>query len=119
MSVDGTDFQLEQGYVKAFWLRKFKRCGLRYELALNIKTGNIVWWNGPFEPGLYNDNMSFQMGLAGQLEDGEHVEADDGYKHSSPEWVKCPGTVAANAETAEMQANVCLRHEACNECLRT
>ena len=51
LSVDGTDFRIAMGYNKAFWSYKFKKSGLRYEVALCIKTGDICWWSGPYAPG--------------------------------------------------------------------
>ena len=31
--------------------------GFRYEVALCIQTGDVVWVNGPFKPGDWNDDM--------------------------------------------------------------
>ena len=84
LSVDGTDFLMAMSYRKAFYSFKFKKMGLRYEVGLNIKTGDICWWHGPFPPGLYNDNMIFKDALLNSLDHGERVEADTGYKSSAP-----------------------------------
>mmetsp|Transcript_7845 Transcript_7845/g.16068 ORF Transcript_7845/g.16068 Transcript_7845/m.16068 type:complete len:215 (+) Transcript_7845:183-827(+) len=70
LSVDGTDFRINWTS-KAFYSHKFKGCGLWYEVALNILTGDICWINGPFEPGKYNDLMIFRIGLMGELDEGE------------------------------------------------
>ena len=43
LSVDGTDFLMAMSYKKAFYSFKFKKMGLRYEVGLCIKTGDIVW----------------------------------------------------------------------------
>ena len=79
VSNNRTDLPLAKSYVKELWSYKFKHSALRYEVALCIKTGDICWWNGPFEPGIYNDEMIFKMGLLGMLEQGERVETDRSY----------------------------------------
>ena len=71
MSVDGTDYRVAVLYQKSHWSYKFKKSGLRYEIAICIKTGKMVWWNGPYLPRDYNDNMIFQDALASELEPGE------------------------------------------------
>ena len=48
VSVDGTDFRIaEQG--KRFYSHKFKKSGLRYDVAICIKSGDIVWVSGPYD----------------------------------------------------------------------
>ena len=84
LSVNGTDFLMAMYYKKAFYSFKFKKMGLRYEVGINIKTGDICWWHGPFPPGLYNDDMIFKDALLKSLGKGERVEADSGYKPSAP-----------------------------------
>ena len=68
LSVDGTDFRLAMGYSKPFYSFKFKKSGVRYEVGLCIKTGDICWWNGPYEPGIWNDEMIFKDALKSMLE---------------------------------------------------
>ena len=43
LSVDGTDFLMAMSYKEAFYSFKFKKMGLRYEVGLCMKTGDIVW----------------------------------------------------------------------------
>ena len=59
---------------------KFHGAGVRYELAINIQNGFIVWLNGPFPCGQYNDIRIFKEGLQNRLADGELVEADGIYR---------------------------------------
>ncbi|KAL7526661.1 hypothetical protein ACHAWF_007363 [Thalassiosira exigua] len=117
LSVDGTDYRLPWLNTN-FWTYKFKSCGLRYEVGIGIIGGDICWLHGPFPPGLWNDNMIFQDALVSDLEEGERVEADDGYKHSAPEHVRCPGCIANAVEREEMQRRVRARHETCNKRLK-
>ena len=71
LSVDGTDFRVTKSYKKPFYSYKFKKSGLRYKVALCIKTGEICWTAGPYLPGIWNDNVIFNNGLVHQLEPGE------------------------------------------------
>ena len=55
--------------------------------------------NGPFEPGIYNDIAIFRSALLTELDEGEQVEADDGYMGEAPRYVKCPGSIARREDT--------------------
>ena len=89
MSVDGTEFRIaEHGLV--FSSHKFKmKLGLRYEGAICILTGDIVWLNGPFPRGRWNDIKIFQNSLMSHLSVRERVEADDGYIGEIPQHFWC------------------------------
>ena len=89
LSVDGTDVRIpERG--RDWYSHKFKKSGLRYEVAVSIKSGDICWISGPHQPGLWNDVEIFRSSLVTFLDPGEHVEADDGYIGEAPLRVKCP-----------------------------
>ena len=62
-----------------------RRRGLRYLVAVSIKHGDIVYIEGPFPPGVYNDIMVFRWGIIGWLDENERAEADDGYIGEAPE----------------------------------
>ena len=89
-SVDGTDFQMGWGAkYKRFCCHKFyKKPGLRYEVAVCLRTSDIVWISGPHFPGLHNDIEIFRMGLIHILDDGERMEADMGYRGEHPVYIK-------------------------------
>ena len=113
-TVDGTDFRIgEQG--KLFYSFKYKKSGLRYEVALCIATGDIVWVNGPYECGMWNDPKIFRDSLLSHLAPAERIEADDGYIGEHPRYVKCPRGFANPAETLFMQQRVRNRQEAVNK----
>ena len=116
VSVDGTDFQIPFQSRK-FRSHKFKfGSGLRYEVALCILTGWLVWINGPYEPGIWNDISIFRNALRSLLGTGERVEADDGYRGDSPVFVRCPSSIGEHDPTREsMQALVRRRHETVNK----
>ena len=96
---------------------KFKRSGYRYKVGLCIKTGNICWWNGPYQPGDWNDQMIFKDALEKNLEVGERCETDCGYRGSAPVKVKCPGGLLADPDPAvkDMAQRVRCRQETVNE----
>lgn len=58
---------------------KFKKSGVRYEVALGIKTGDICWFSGPYMCGLWPDIEIFRASLITFLDPYERVEADNGY----------------------------------------
>lgn len=81
ISVDGTDFRIPQQYPKKpYYSYKYNGPGLRYEVAVCIRTGEIVWINGPFNPGQFMDLMVFRLGLKQKLLfAGEKAQADGIY----------------------------------------
>ena len=81
-TVDGTDFSI---YEPKPWDRKWysvkhNGSGLRYEVAICIQTGWVVWTNGPFPCGACHDITIFRSGLKPMLLLWEQVEADEGYR---------------------------------------
>jgi DDE superfamily endonuclease len=84
MVVDGIDFQiaepLKNGFSSVWYSQKWNGPGIKYEIATCIKTGKIVWINGPFPCARFNDLQLYRIGLKGQLTTGERVWGDLGYK---------------------------------------
>lgn len=63
---------------------------MRYEVAVCIATGHIVWINGPYPCGKNPDITIFHKGLKGALNWGERVdEADKGYR-GEPYFISVP-----------------------------
>ena len=92
-----------------------KEPGLRYEVAVSIIQGDIVWVNGPFACGLYNDWTIFnQFGLKDALDLNERVEADDGYRGGDPEYCKTPSGVFHDCERRAARRRVMGRQETVN-----
>ena len=105
MIAQGPDFSSHKFAMKS---------GLRYELALNIKTGESVWLNGGFPCGANPDLEIFRSSLMTYLEEFERVEADDGYIGEAPLKVRCPKCITTPLERKEMMAVVRMRHETVN-----
>jgi hypothetical protein len=59
--LDGTDFRIQEPspFDRKWFSHKFHGPGLRYEVALSIKTGNIVWVNGGVPCGEYRNPLHF------------------------------------------------------------
>jgi len=118
MSIDGTDFRIpQQGKAKQgnpFGSHKYNgKSALRYELGVDIMTGFLVWIQGPYPAGAWNDIKIFNHCLAHFLEPGERVEADNGYQ-GHPDKIKCPKNAYNPPENLGMQGRVRSRHETLN-----
>jgi len=118
MSVDGTDFRIQQQgeAVKGnpFGSHKYKgKSALRYELGVDILAGNLVWIQGPYPAGKFNDITIFNKVLRQFLGPGERVEADDGYRGNADK-IKCPLNDANPQKNLAMQGRVRARHETIN-----
>ena len=92
-----------------------QQSGLRYEVALCILTGDIVWINGPYECGKWPDISIFRNSLLSHLAPNERVEADDGYRGCHPQHVKCPAGFANEPDNLQMQQRARNRQESVNE----
>jgi hypothetical protein len=73
VTVDGTDLQIYEPtpFSKKWYSHKFRAAGLRYEVAVCIQTGDIVWFHGPFPCGEWPDLKIFRDGLKKVLAPGE------------------------------------------------
>lgn len=80
MCIDGTDVPIFEPGVRnsIWWSHKFNGPGVRYEVGTCIRTGDIVWFRGPF-PCNISDREIFDNYLSTKLLPGEGVEADSGY----------------------------------------
>lgn len=80
MSVDGVDFRIfePQPFNEKNFSKKFNGPGYRYEIAICIATGYVVWVNGPFPAGTH-DITIFRRDLLHEIEIDERVLADRGY----------------------------------------
>ena len=63
-----------------WWSHKFNGPGLRYEVALCIRTGEIVWVNGGLPCGEWPDLRLARNAFIDCLQPGEKALADAGYR---------------------------------------
>ena len=103
--------------LRSFKTHKFKQAGLRYEIALCILTGDIVWVMGPFPCGDWPDINVFRYALKHQLGPSERVEADDGYIGEDPIKTKVPKSIVHDQKPLflKMRTFVRRRHETVNK----
>ena len=80
-SLDGTDYRIQEPteFDRKWYSHKFKGPGLRYEIGLNISTGDIIWTNGPYPCGSWTDIMIARDSYVHCILPGELTLADDGY----------------------------------------
>ena len=119
MSIDGTDFRIYQkGPARkgdAFAAFKYKgKSALRYEVGVSILEGDLIWIEGPYPAGKYNDITIFRNCLLHCLGPSERVVADKGYVGEAPRFVKCPNSKTLRRDHRRMMHLVSGRHETIN-----
>lgn len=90
---------------------KFHGSGVRYEIALCIQTGLIVWTNGPYPCGKWSDISIFRHKLKKKLGRYEYAEADKGYRGDRQ--IASPDEFDTNEENV-LKFDVRARHETVN-----
>ena len=112
-SVDGTDFEIEEPYpFNRKWMsHKFKSAALKYEVAVSIYSGDIVWIYGPHR-GAKHDLTIFRSKLKQMLGPLEMVEADNGYRGEA-EFIRIRDDSLSKKESIEKDI-VRARHETVN-----
>jgi hypothetical protein len=118
VTVDGTDFRIQEPtpFSNEWYSHKFKGPGWRYEVAVCIQTGDIVWINGPFKAGKWPDLKIFRRTLKQQLAPGEMVEADNGYR-GEPYHARTADGFVSRADNRAKQSTIA-RHETVNRRLK-
>jgi len=118
VSVDGTDFRIEEQtpFDKAWFSHKFKGPGLRYEVGVCIQTGHIVWTNGPYRCGKWPDIKIAKEKLFRCLDAGEKVIADNGYGTSGV-YTIIPKNIE-NPSVKHVHGMIRARHEIVNRRLK-
>ena len=118
MTIDGTDCPIQEPkrFDKSYYLHKIRAAGLRYEVGVNIQTGDIVWVNGPYKCGAFPDLKIFREKLKSLLDCGEYVEADNGYC-GEPKCVRVASSIVSKKDKCA-KGKACARHETINCCFK-
>jgi DDE superfamily endonuclease len=118
VTVDGTDCPIYEPrpFSKAWYSHKLKGPGLRYEVAVCIQTGDIVWFSGGFPCGRWPDLKIFRRALKQMLNVGEMVEADKGYR-GEPSCVRTPTDWVSYVDR-KAKSRARSRHETVNRRLK-
>lgn len=115
MSVDCTDCRIlePKPFDPKWFSHKFKGAGLRYEIAVGIRNGLIVWVFGGKPCGEFSDLSLAREELVYRLLPNEKVVADNGYKD---------GTIfiysQARPQSAALIKEILARHETVNGCFK-
>ena len=123
MSINGTDFWIPQTGTairgNAFTSHKYAgKSALRYEIGVSILRGDLVWIQGPYPAGAFNDVKIFNKVLCHFLEPGERVEADNGY-FGAADKIKCPDNPCNPVANEGKQSRVSSQHEIINRRFKT
>uniref|UniRef100_A0A336L3F9 CSON015158 protein n=1 Tax=Culicoides sonorensis TaxID=179676 RepID=A0A336L3F9_CULSO len=112
-SIDGVDFKIAEPspFDPSFYSHKFKSAGLRYEIGLCLRTGEIVWAHGGFPCGRFPDLKIARDLFVEFLDEGERAVADRGYQDGR--YFLLP-----NANNKQRHATIMSRHETINKRLR-
>ena len=70
---------VQMKFAEKFLSHKFGGNGVKYEIAVCIQTGDIVWIHGPIRAGLGDIDVSRQIFIS-FLDDDEMANADRGYR---------------------------------------
>ena len=113
--MDGTDFRIQEPtpFSKKCYSSKFNAAGLRYEVAICIQTGWIVWVNGPYPPGEWNDLRIAMEELVYMFEGDERAVADKGYR-GHPMYFDTPWRFLDTLSQRVRKALARARHETVN-----
>ena len=113
VTVDGTDFKINEPtpFDSKWYSHKIKHAAVRYEVVVSIQKGWIVAWNGPYPAGKWSDLKIARHSLVHELDPGEKVLADKGYRDSSGIFVTPTG---GHTNLDRMKADARARHETIN-----
>ena len=113
ITVDGTDFWIQEPteFDPKWYNHKINGPAVSYEVAMCVKTGEIVWINGPFAAGRWDDRGIARLCLNEMLDDGEKYIADGGY-FDGYQWAETPD--GTHSLEQRMYALSRARHETVN-----
>jgi len=85
---------------------------------VSILRGDLVWINGPYPAGAWTDIKIFNKVLRHFLEEGERVEADNGYVGAADK-IKCPNNPCNPVANEGIQSRARFCHETINGHFKT
>ena len=88
LSVDGTDCRIQKKGRRWSSHKFAKKAGVRYEVGVAIKSGDICWINGPYPCGQFADITIFREGIFWVMMKG---------------WKQILATLASTQLTAKLQ----------------
>lgn len=117
VTVDGTDCPIYEPtpFHKGWYSHKFKGPGARYEVAVCIQTGWIVWVNGPYPCGEWPDLKIARGNIMRMMLPGEMFLADGGYRDGH---IMADTPTGINNDEQYMKQCARARHETINKRLK-
>ena len=117
ITVDGTDFRIQEPapFNLKWYSHKFKGPGLCYKIGVCIKTGWIVWVNGPFPAGAWPDREIARSGINHHLDNNECYVGDGGYYNG---WQSAKTPTGYNNAEQKMYVLARACHETVNSCFK-
>jgi hypothetical protein len=114
-SIDGTDCPIHEPtpFDPKWYSHKINGPGVRYEIALCIKSGEIVWAFGGLPCGEYPDLKLARVRFTSELRAGEKAVADRTYRDDT--YFINPYN---DPESAAIQKDIMARHETVNKRLK-
>ncbi len=114
--MDATDCRIQEPspFSKSWYSHKFHGPGLRYEIALSIHSGNIVWVHGGVPCGQCNDLGLARQDFVHNLDLNETVIADLGYHDNNHFQTPLTSPTAS----LSIQSRIRARHETINSRLK-
>ena len=111
--MDGTDYciQEQHPFNPKWYSHKFWGPAVRYEIAISIATGWIVWIHGPFPAGEWTNLRIARHALNHNLDEFEMYIADGGY-YDGYQWATTPTGFHKHGD--RIRALVQARHENIN-----
>ena len=117
MTVDGTHFRIYEPtpFQRGWYSHKFNKAGLTYEVALNVRTGDICWVFGGYRAGISDLQMT-RWGLHSVLPPNEKVIADKGYSGQAYRFITPPPD--DNHPMGKYLKLIMARHEVINKIIK-
>jgi len=126
ISVDGTHFRTYEkrsatlNLDPSIFSYKNKCAGFNYEIGLSINESKLVWFNGPFEAGTYNDAKIFnEKGLRAKLQQCAKCAIGDGGYRGYRDCMSTPNIRYDDPEVRKFKTRVRMRHERYNAMLKS
>ena len=92
ITVDCTNLTIKEKrpFNAVYFSHKSNGPAYKYEVAVSIKGGDIVWVSGPW-PAAIKDKKIFKLHLAKHLGENERAEVDNGYRQTAKAAVPAAG----------------------------
>ena len=114
ISVDGTDCPIHEPrpFSRTWFSQKFKGPGVKYEVAIDVLTGDCVWISGPHKASKSDIKIFREDGLMAMIPEGRLAIADKAYR-GEPGKVSYPNHLDKDA-VRELKKRIRARHETFN-----